>query len=40
MPLWELDSLGIQTETVEDSVSDRFTSSIKLKDSRYEVSLR
>ena len=36
---WELESLGIQTESAEGSVSDRFTSSIKIKESRYKVSL-
>ena len=36
---WELESLGIQAQSVETNVSDHFTSSIKRKGSRYEVSL-
>ena len=36
---WELESLGIQAESVETSVSDHFASSIKMKGSCYEVSL-
>ena len=36
---WELESLGIQAESVETNVSDRFASLIKVKGSRYEESL-
>ena len=36
---WELESLGIQPEFSEDSVSDHFSSSVQMKEGRYEVSL-
>ena len=36
---WELESLGIQVDSMENDVSDHFASSVKMKDGRYEVSL-
>ena len=36
---WELESLGVEAEPTEDSVSDHFASSVKMRGNRYEVSL-
>ena len=36
---WELESLGIQVDSMENDVSDYFASSVKMKGGRYEVSL-
>lgn len=36
---WEVESLGVEPELTEDSVSDHFASSVKMRANRYEVSL-
>ena len=36
---WELESLGIQVDSMENDVSDHFASSVKIKGGHYEVSL-
>ena len=36
---WELESLGVEAEPTENSVSDHFASSVKMRSNRYGVSL-